>query len=239
MSLLSMIAALVLAVQAAPSPAPPPADKAPSLDQRMMPQLQAAAQAVRAHQPQAAIDTLAPVLAAYDADLARETRRIYCGMSVQETLLYLAMAAKDKVAAVALPPGYCTALYLKGYALVDLGRVAEAKAIYERLMVLAPMYAQYQTEYGQLIRLEKDWPRMLAICTKAGEAAAIADPAIKPMQQGAALRCQGYALTELHRYDEAEKRYRDALALNPKDAIAQHELGYIAQQRAKAKPTTS
>ncbi len=79
---------------------------------------------------------------------------------------------------------------------------------------------------------------MLAICTKAGEAAAIADPAIKPMQQGAALRCQGYALVELHRYDEAEKRYRDALTLNANDAIAQHELGYITQQRAKAKPVT-
>jgi len=232
MSLLSSIAALVLAVQAAP--APPPADKAPSLDQRMTPQIQAAAQAVRAHQPQVAIDTLAPVLAAYDADLAGETRRIYCGMSVQETLLYLALAAKDKVAAVALPPGYCTALYLKGYALVDLGWVAEAKAIYERLLTLAPMYAQYQTEYGQLIRLEKDWPRMLAICTKAGDAAKIADPAIKPVQQGAALRCQGYALTELQRYDEAEQRYRDALVINPKDGIAQHELDYIAQQRAKA-----
>ena len=236
MSLLSSIAALLLTVQAAPAP---PVAKPPSLDERMTPQLQAAAQAVRTHQPQAAIDILTPVLATYEADHAKETRRIYCGMSLQETLLYLTTAAKDKVAAVALPPGYCTALYLKGYALVDLGRVAEAKAIYERLMVLAPMYAQYQTEYGQLIRLEKDWPQMLAICTKASEAAAIADPAIKPMQQGAALRCQGYALTELHRYDEAEKRYRDALALNPNDALAQHELHYIAEQRAKAPAITS
>ncbi len=233
MSLLSSIAALLLGVQATAAPAPP-VTKPPSLDERMTPQIRVAAQAVRAHQPQVAIDTLAPVIAAYDADLAGETRRIYCGMSVQETLLYLALAAKDKVAAVALPPGYCTALYLKGYALVDLGRVAEAKAIYERLLTLAPMYAQYQTEYGQLIRLEKDWPRMLAICTKAGDAAKIADPAIKPVQQGAALRCQGYALTELHRYDEAEQRYRNALAINPKDGIAQHELDYIAQQRAKA-----
>lgn len=145
------------------------------------------------------------------------------------------MAAKDKTSAVILPPGYCTALYLKGYALVDLGRVAEAKAIYERLLVLAPIYAQYQTEYGQLIRLEKDWPRMLAICTKAGEAARIADPAIKPMQEGAALRCQGYALTELHRFDAAEARYRAALAIDPHDAKAQNELRYIAEQRAKAK----
>ncbi len=237
MSLLSSIAALVLAVQAAPAP-PAATTKPPSLDAQMMPQLRAAAQAVHTHQPQAAIDILAPVLAAYDADHATETRRLYCGMSVQETLLYLTMAAKDKVAAVAVPPGYCTALYLTGFALVDLGRVAEAKAIYERLLALAPMYAQYQTEYGQLIRLEKDWPRMLAICTKAGEAAAIADLAIKPMQQAAALRCQGYALVELHRYDEAEKRYRDALALNANDTIAQHELDYIAQQRAKAKPVT-
>lgn len=233
MSLLSSIAALLLSVQAAPAPAPP-VTKPPSLDERMTPQLQAAARSVRLHQPQAALDILTSVLAAYEADHANETRRIYCGMSVQETLLYLSIAARDKVAAVALPPGYCTALYLKGYALVDLGRVAEAKAIYERLMVLAPMYAQYQTEYGQLIRLEKDWPHMLAICTQASEAARIADPAIRPMQQGAALRCQGYALTELHRYDEAEKRYRDALALNPNDALSQRELHYIAEQRAKA-----
>lgn len=236
MSLLSSIAGLLLAVQAAPAP---PAAKPPSLDERMTPQLHAAAQLVRNHQPQAAIDTLAPVPAAYDADHARETRRIYCGMSVQEAILYAGMAAKDKTSAVILPPGYCTALYLKGYALVDLDRVAEAKAIYERLLTLAPMYAQYQTEYGQLIRLEKDWPRMLAICTKAGDAAKIADPAIRPMQQGAALRCQGYALIELHRYDEAEQWYRDALAINPKDAVAQHELGYIAQQRAKASAATS
>lgn len=234
------IALLALATQAAPAPSPPVA-KPPSLEDRMTPQLRAAAQLVRQHLPQAALDALVPVLTAYEADHAQETRRIYCGMSLQETLLYGVMAAKDKVGAVTLPPGYCTALYLKGYALVDLGRIAEAKPIYERLLTLAPMYAQYQTEYGQLIRLEKDWPRMLAICTKASEAAAIADPALKLMQQGAALRCQGYALTELHRYDEAEQRYdeaeqryRDALALNPNDAKAQNELRYIAQQRAKA-----
>ncbi len=229
MILSSLIAALALAVQATPPP------KTPSLDDRMMPQLQATAQLVRNHQPQAALDSLTPVLAAYEADHAGETRRLYCGMSTQEAILYAGMAARDKTSAVILPPGYCTALYLKGFALIDLGRVAEVKAIYERLLTLAPMYAQYQTEYGQLIRLEKDWPRMLAICTKAGEAARIADPAIKPMQEGAALRCQGYALTELHRFDAAEARYRAALAIDPHDAKAQNELRYIAEQRAKVK----
>ncbi|MEG3092889.1 tetratricopeptide repeat protein [Sphingomonas sp. PB1R3] len=232
-----LIAALALGIQAAPVPAPIPANTASSIDDRMTPQLQAAARAVKGGQPQVALDTLTPVIAAYEADHATETRRLYCGMSIQETLLYMGMAAKDKVSAVALTPGYCTALYLKGYALVDLGRVAEAKAIYQRLVTLAPMYAQYQTEYGQLIRLEKDWPQMLAVCTKAADAARIADPQIRPFQEGAALRCQGYALIELQRWDEAEKRYRQALAINPNDAKAQNELRYIAEQRDKVKGT--
>ncbi|WP_294204628.1 tetratricopeptide repeat protein [uncultured Sphingomonas sp.] len=238
MGIVHIVAALALGVQVAPSPpsaSPPGTAAPPSLDERMTPELEAAARLLRAHQPQAVVDRLAPVIAAYDADLAHEARRIYCGESPQETLLYLAMAAKDKVSAVAIAPGYCTALYMKGYALVDLGRVAEAKAIYERLLALAPMYAQYQTEYGQLIRLEKDWPRMLDICTRSAAAAKIADPQIRVFQEGAALRCQGYALIEMQRWDEAEARYRQALVLDPNDAKAKNELTYIAEQRAKAK----
>lgn len=239
MGIVHMGAALALGIQVAPSTplASPPgmAAKAPSLDERMTPELEAAARLLRAHQPQAVVDRLAPVIAAYDADLAHEARRIYCGMSPQETLLYLATAAQDKVSAVVIAPGYCTALYMKGYALVDLGRVAEAKAIYERLLTLAPMYAQYQTEYGQLIRLKKDWPRMLDICTRSAAAAKIADPQIRVFQEGAALRCQGYALIEMQKWDEAEARYRQALVLDPNDAKAKNELTYIAEQRAKAK----
>lgn len=101
--------------------------------------------------------------------------------------------------------------------------------------MLASMHVQYRTEYDQLIRLEKDWPRMLAICTQVEKDIGIAEPEIKTTQQGAALRCQGYALIELHRYDEAEACYRGVLALDPKKARAQNELRYIAEQHAKAK----
>lgn len=50
-----------------------------------------------------------------------------------------------------------------------------------------------------------------------------------------ALYLKGYALVELRRWDEAEARYRQALALDPNDAKAKNELVYIAEQRAKAK----
>ena len=145
--MLYLIAALALAMQAAPAPS---TAKPPSLEDRMAPQIEAAAQSVREHRPQAALDRLTPVIAAYEADHATETRRIYCGTSMQEAILYAGMGTRDKVGAVVLLPGYCTALYLKGYALVDLGRIAEAKVMYERLLTLAPMDAQYRTEYGQL-----------------------------------------------------------------------------------------
>ena len=154
-------------------------------------------------------------------------------MSTQEAILYAGLAAKDGTDAAVLPPGYCTALYLKGFALIDLGRPAEAKAVYQRLLTLAPMHAQFLTESGQLARIEKDWPRMLASCERAAEAAAIASPDIKVVQQGAALRCQGYALVEEHKLDDAEKRYNEALAINPADTKAKNELTYIAEQRAR------
>jgi len=176
--MLYLIAALALTMQAAPVPS---TASPPSLEDRMAPQIEAAAQSVREHRPQAALDRLNPVIATYEADHATETRRIYCGTLLQEAILYAGMGARDKAGAVVMLPGYCTALYLKGYALVDLGRIAEAKATYERLLTLAPMHAQYRTEHGQLIRLEKDWPRMLAICARE-EDARIAEPKIKPMQ---------------------------------------------------------
>ncbi|WP_174291858.1 tetratricopeptide repeat protein [Sphingomonas bacterium] len=229
--MIAVITALLLAVQAAPSPTLSPLRA--DVEAQNEPRLRTAAQLLKDHEPQQALDILTIALAAYDADHASEKRRLYCGMSPQETLLYMMMAAKDKTSAVAVPPGYCTALYLKGYALVDLGQPAEAKAVYRQAIALAPMYAQYQTELGQLLRLDKDWPGMLSTCEGAAQAAAIAPAAIKMLQQGAALRCQGYALVEEHKLDEAEKRYRQALAINPGDLKAQGELQYIAQQRAK------
>lgn len=226
------IAALALATGQAAAPAPPPLT---GVEAENEPRLLTAAQLLKDRQPQQALEVLATALAAYDADHASEKRRLYCGMSGPETLLYMGMAAKDKVSAVALAPGYCTALYMKGYALIDLGRVGEAKAVYQQVLALAPMHAQYLTEYGQLSRLEKDWPTMLSTCERSAGLAELSG-ADATTAKGAALRCQSYALVEEHKLDEAEARYREALKLNPTDVKSQGELKYIAQQRAKSSP---
>ena len=217
------------AVQAQPSPTPTPA----AIDAENLPRLQTAEQLLRDRQPQQALEVATTAVASYEASFAGQKRRIYCGMSGPETILYMGMASHDKTSAVAVSAGYRQAMYLKGYALIDLGRVAEARAEYQRVIALAPMHAHFLSELGQLSRLDKDWPRMLSTCETAEQAAGLALPQFKGAEQGFALRCQGYALVEEHRLDDAEKKYRAALAINPNDAKSQGELKYIADQRNK------
>lgn len=56
------------------------------------------------------------------------------------------MAAKDRVSAAALPPGYCTALYLKGYALIELTRWGEAEQRYQAALALNANDQKVQNE---------------------------------------------------------------------------------------------
>jgi len=48
-----------------------------------------------------------------------------------------------------------------------------------------------------------------------------------------ALRGMGWVRSEQRRFDEAEKLFRECLALKPDDTKAKSELEYIAQQRAR------
>jgi tetratricopeptide (TPR) repeat protein len=207
-----------------------PAPVAQSIDDAQKPQIDSALRSIAGGRPQVALDTLAPVIATYEADQAKETRHVYCGMSITETLVYMTLPDPDKKGAVALSPGYCTALYLKGYALIDLGRIADARAIYQRVVSLAPMHAHFLTELGQSYRYEKNWPMMLETCKRAEAAVEFAGDS-KNVERALAWHCQGYALTELGRLDEAEKLYRECLRLDPDDTHARKELDYIAEQR--------
>ena len=207
---------------------------APDLDAVMRPKLEAADRAIAGSRPAEALAIIEPVIAAYKAEYEQETRQIYCGMTSPETLLYMTMAANERKGALAVGPGYCQSIYLRGFALVDLGRVAEARASYEQAVALAPMHSHFLVELGQTYRLTKEWGRMLDTCSRAtGGAAMVRDLSDRKREQGFALRCQGYALIEMGKLDEAEKLYRECLSIDPADAKAEHELKYIAEQRAK------
>jgi tetratricopeptide (TPR) repeat protein len=193
--------------------------------------------ALMAKQPQSAIEAVEPVIAAYEAELRNETRTFYCGMTGAQTLAYMGLAASKKQSAVALGPNFCEALYIKGFALFDLGRIEEAQTIYKRLATLAPMHSHFQLELGMTYRAQRNWQAMLDTCKDAEGLVELSAKDRVNAERGFAWRCMGFALIEQGKLDEAEALFRKCLKLDPHDAKAKNELDYIAQQRQKTART--
>lgn len=197
--------------------------------------LAAMAQLTTGHSAEA-LAAVEPALAAYDRRYAREPRQKFCSYSREEVLAAMVGAAGAKQDAVAIGNGWCDALFIKGFALADLRRYAEAAPVMERLVALAPYHAQYLSELGYVYQQQRDWPRSYALYTRARDASAMVRDERRAYERGRALRGMGYALIEQGRWDEAEAIYRECLQLDPADPRALNELRYIQDQRAR--PTT-
>lgn len=223
------------ALPAGPTSAAPAKDSAEAQQALNREHLGFAVALVTKGQPQLAIDQyLDPMLARFEATHAGETKRIYTARSLAETMLYMLTAAADKTAAITVDAGWSDALYWKAFALVELGQHAQARAIYEKAVVMAPSNARYINEIGYLDQQARDWPAALARFERAIAAAAVSPPESKELELARAMRGAGFALIELARLDDAEAMFRKCLALDRDDKFSANELTYIAQLRAKA-----
>ena len=72
------------------------------------------------------------MIAAYERKFAGDARKIYTARTSQESLLYLLQAANARQTAAVVGLVWSEAFYYRGYALVELGRLAEARAALER-----------------------------------------------------------------------------------------------------------
>ena len=217
----------------APSTTPTPEDaKASQL-------LTEGLQLARAKRPAEAVPYFDQVIALYESRLKDKNVRYYSARSPAETLFYAlesATGANNKTGAVVVSANWSYAHYLKGYALLDLGRVVEAKTQLQRAVALAPQNAQILGELGHIHQLEKNWKSALETFQRAESAAREFSPEqVRNAELARAWRGMGYVLVELGRLDEAEAMYRKCLALDRNDAMAQRELTYVLSQKAKAK----
>lgn len=183
--------------------------------------------------PQTAIETIGPVIAAFDTEAKRHKGPVYCSMSGSQAAVYLARPETKQMNAVAIPSLFCDALFIKGYALFDLGKIGEAQSIYIRLTVLAPLHSHFFIELAQTFRLQRNWKEMYSTCQFATNLIDLAPTSKIVSQRIFAWRCMGYALMEQGRFDEAEAAYRKCLKLRPNDAGTLNELRYLAEQRRK------
>jgi tetratricopeptide (TPR) repeat protein len=218
--------------------APPDPDKDPDLPKL----LQEARTLIDTKKPQPGIEKCDKVIAAFQAHYGKSPHKIYCARSSTENLAYLVTAAaamnkgefdKDKKDAICLSSTWADAFYIKGYALQELRRMAEAKAALRRAVEFSPQNSQYLSELGNLYVLEKNWDEATKAFRAAEDNAPISPDNVRREELGRARRGIGYIFVELGKLEEAEKKYQECLSDNPKDSRAAAELEYVRNLKAK------
>ncbi len=160
-----------------------------------------------------------------------ETQRYYCAEGGPQALLYMAMAATDKVSAMAVGTDWCEALFLQAYSYVELGRVEEALAPLQSATELDPYNAQYANELAfVLVKLGKFDEGMASYRTALSVAGSFDQP---PHRKAVALRGIGWIHADRRQWDEAERAFRESLEIEPGNENALSELRYIEQNRPR------
>lgn len=194
-----------------------------------------AAQMIKAGHPADALSgPIAQVIAHYENGPGQDrSQRHFCARGQLEAFMYMAEAAKAHQNANVLPQVWANAYFFESSALTNLGRLAESQRALGKALALSPHNSLYLAELGYTYEMQHDNEKALDLFQQAESATEFSLPDMKIAELAHALRGEGYALTELGRFDEAEAKYHEALKLDPNDEKSKNELQYIAQQRKK------
>jgi Tfp pilus assembly protein PilF len=231
---MNRLAFLVLLL-AAPLPAatkpatPPAAATSDSAAQNAL--IERAVTLMHQGKPADAVPLLDQVIAAEEKAHSGEKRQIYSASSLTETMMYMGEAAAAKKEAVAFGPEWSLALFLKGFALVDLGSADAAGPLFERAVALSPANSQYLAELGEWHKNRREWDQAYARFEKAEQVAGTVSEERRKPERSRALRGMGFVLIEQGKLDEAEKMFRKCLEIDSNDEGAKGELEYIRDQR--------
>jgi tetratricopeptide (TPR) repeat protein len=231
------IALLLGAALAIPLPAQAQDTPAAKAQEARKAKVEQAIATLKASDAAGAIALVDPVLAEYDRDYPASGPNVFCASDTSEVLMGLVTgAAATKKEIVALDDTWCYALWAKGYALVELGRLDEAVAPLARAAAMMPHNAQFHTELGYVHQTLKHWNESSAAYTAAVDAAQkIKDEDTRNLALRRAWFGIGYNEIELGQLDAAEKHMEQALKVAPGDQKIINELEFIRQEKAKAK----
>ncbi len=178
-------------------------------------------------------DYLDIILLNFKQELKDEKSPVYSARTPAEALFYTSQAAKHHQKALVLNNLWSETLYLKGYALIDLGRLDDAEATLEMAVMVAPKNARVLAELGLVHQLKKDYSKTLDLMKRAADAAkTYSPPEVRNSELAHAWRGTAYVFVEQGRLSEAEKLYKKCLKLDPNDSRAKSELEYLNRLRA-------
>ncbi|MCX5705785.1 MAG: tetratricopeptide repeat protein [Candidatus Omnitrophica bacterium] len=174
------------------------------------------------------------VIIDFESKYEGRKERVYCARTPPEKLLYLLMAVKEKREATAISATWADAYFMKGYALIELGRISEAKQFIEQALVFSPNNSQYLSELGYVYQTEKNWSKSLELFKAAEESAIAYSPEeSKKDELGRARRGLGYVFVEMGQLNKAKEKYLQCLEADPADNKAKAELEYIRKLQSK------
>ncbi len=158
----------------------------------------------------------------------------YAARGQVEILYYMLKAASENISAVAVSTTCSDALYLIGYASLDLGKVEDAEKYLLRAVEMAPVNSMYLSELGHVYQIKRNWEIALKIFQDSeNNVEAYSPPSLKTKELLRAKRGIGFVLIELGKLDEAEKKFRECLEIDENDKKALNELNYIKGLRSK------
>lgn len=218
------------AAPAASAAASAPAAAAPA-DLQQFRTLQEALGLLRARRPHQAILALDEVIDFYATRQRNTPQKVYCARNATEAKHYLDRHARETPGQAALVVrNWCDALYLKGFALVELGQLPEARKAVEGAIALSPANAQYHAELGAIYSVEKNWNAALG-SYRAAEAATQYSEDSRNFMLARIHRETGMVLAQMERFDEAEQRYRRSLEIEPDSELAKQQLETLRQRK--------
>ena len=192
-----------------------------------------AAQAVGSD-PAKALALVEPVIAASGIMTPKPETDYVCADGGADTLMKLMDKAVARKNAIAIPSSVCSALFIKGFVLIDLNRRTEAEPFLRRATELDPTNVHYLNEYAEWWKSQRQWIKAYELFSRAALMTADQPPEGRAAIHARSLRGMGYTLIELGRLDEAERKFDESLRLEPGSRAALSELQYIKEQRARA-----
>lgn len=175
------------------------------------------------------------IISTFEAEYGKGDKLIFCADNSQQIIILLARAAAQKRDGVTLDKTWCTALFLKGFALIDLNRSAEAKPFLARAAEMAPLDAHFLNEYAEWYKSARQWQDAYNWFEKARDASQYSGEEFRNGQKARSLRGMGFVTIELGDLDKASKLFRESLELVPNHPGALSELKYIEDLRRAQK----
>ncbi|MFW2176428.1 MULTISPECIES: tetratricopeptide repeat protein [unclassified Moraxella] len=206
----------------------------PTLDKQAQIALPQAKELMMAKQFDKALATVQPIIDSYQQKYANSKAPVYSSRTVEQAKVITQLAIdKKQKEIIILHDEWVTALYLKGFILVEKNQPSQALTAYHQALELSPFNSQVASEIGHLFQIQRDWQSAGDIFEMASQFSEFSPAGNKDFEYTRALRGMAFSATEQGDYEKAKKLYQQCLEINPKDNVARQELQYVQAKSKK------